>query len=497
MVFQTKTGRRGCLQRLEVAVYFVAISGLSHHVVAFSTHSSHRTSIPWSLGTSTLDSETQSVERVLESVRAVHDSEVAAGFDVFGRSDTSFPKKEWTDDDFFARSVGVGNAGPDEFVLTRGDEIFGTKAPVLSKDECNELIAEAKEVIEKGLEQDGVTQDQSQKLLTNSQLGEARVSQMPRAKDWLRQALHERFFPILESRFGIPADEITLHDALIIGYGYFGGAARSQPVHRDSSLLSLNVALSPRSDYDANGGGTFFESLPAESCVIQTEQGHVLCHSGGTPHAGRGIASGERWILVLFCVAKNQPQLARRCHARGMVAKSEGDLQEADAIFRAGLSVAPNDHLLHTSLGSVHMAKGDEASARNSLSAAALSYLHCPKANLGLARTMFAGGQPRAALRRFETVLEWMEDRDLASDAWEPLRAIGWDARVGAAHTAILCVQEGRKVGVSFDPTTTLPKAIGRLKVALEAAPGEGHLLGLIARAEQLLLEESDSNEKL
>jgi tetratricopeptide (TPR) repeat protein len=414
---------------------------------------------------------------------------------VFGKSNEN-SGGEWSDQDFFARSVGVGNAGPDEFALKRGDEIFVTVQPVISEKECNDLISEAREVIAMGLEEEAALQQDGEWQPTNSQLGEARVSQMPRAKEWLRAALHERFFPILESRFGIPVDELTLHDALLIGYGYFGGGARSQPVHRDSSLLSLNVALSPPSSFDPHGGGTFFESLPADDSVIKTEQGHVMCHAGGAPHAGRGISSGERWILVLFCVAKGQPQVARRCHAKGMIERSRNNLEEAEAAFRAGLAVAPRDHLLLSSFGGISMAKGLEADAQNSLSAAALSYLNCQKANLGLGRMMLASGKPRAALRRFEAVLEWMDERDRVKGAWLPYRAMGWDARVYGAHAAILCVLEAKKIGANFSPSMHLRRAIDWLNVAREAAPEDQRILDALAKAEEVLFEETGSGDR-
>jgi tetratricopeptide (TPR) repeat protein len=361
--------------------------------------------------------------------------------------------------------------------------------PVLTTEECENLITEAREVIAKGLKEEGAFQNDGHQP-TNSQLGEARVSQMPRASQWLRDALHERFFPILESRFGIPANELTLNDALIIGYGYFGGASRSKPVHRDSDIVSLNVALSPQDAFDPDGGGTFFEGLPAQESIIKTDQGHVLCHSGGAQHAGRGIASGERWILVLFCVAESEPQLARRCHAKGLIAREQSNLDEAEATFRAGLTVAPRDHLLLSSLGGVIMAKGNDLCAQSYLSEAASSYEHCQKANLGLGRMMLSAGRPRAALRRFDAVLDYLNDCDLKQNTWMPLKAMGWDARVYGSHAAILCVQEAKKAGCDFDSSMYLQRAIERLNVALSAVPGDGRILSMLARAEELISEE-------
>ena len=485
-----------CPRRGRLAfVYSVTLSLLSYDAFAFPVVSDRqRANVPWSHSATVAVDSSASTERILNSVLQEHEVEVSRGFSLFGKSN-EISGGEWSDQDFVARSVGVGNAGPDEFALKRGDEVFVTVQPVISEEECNNLISEARETIFKGLEEEGALQQDGERQPTNSQLGEARVSQMPRAKEWLRAALHERFFPILQSRFGIPIDELTLNDALIIGYGYFGGGALSQPVHRDSSLLSLHVALSSPSSFDPDGGGTFFEGLPADSSVIKTEQGHVICHAGGVPHAGRGISSGERWILVLFCIAKEQPQLARRCHAKGMIERRQNNLEEAEAAFLAGLTVAPRDHLLLSSFGSISMAKGLEADVQNSLSAAALSYLHCPKANLGLGRMLLANGKPRAALRRFEAVLEWMDDRDRVKEAWFPYRAMGWDARVYAAHAAILCVLEAKKIGATFSSSMHLRRAIDRLVVAREAAPEDQRILNALAKAEELLSKDTRSSD--
>jgi len=80
------------------------------------------------------------------------------------------------------------------------------------------------------------------------------------------------------------------------------------PVHRDTSLLSLNIALSPLSAFD--GGGTCFEALrlsevDAErsrdagggaklgSRGISLDRGHAMCHASGLRHGGQRITRGE------------------------------------------------------------------------------------------------------------------------------------------------------------------------------------------------------------
>lgn len=263
-------------------------------------------------------------EEVLQRVKKIHESEVAFGFETFGSNgieQSAQVQSQWSDADFVTHSVGRGYAGPDEDRLLRGDGVFATAAPVFTEAECNELVAEARAAIAAGIASEEGS-EQSGRERTNSELGEAKVSDLPRAREFLKVALRDKLFPILESRFGIAADDLTLYDSLIIGYGVFGGSARSQPVHRDSSLLSLNVALSPSSAY--TGGGTYFDGV--ESSPIGLDQGHVICHSGGVMHAGNGIGSGERWVLVLFVLARGEPQLARRCHAEGVQLKGDGDV---------------------------------------------------------------------------------------------------------------------------------------------------------------------------
>jgi tetratricopeptide (TPR) repeat protein len=427
----------------------------------------------------------------LEQVRVEYCAELDTGFGTFGYA-VALEASSFAAEDFVSYSVGAGNAGPDESNLTNGECIFQTKHPIITEEECEALILEAKKVIAEGLENEGndAQQESDTTQRTNSQLGEARVSQLPVAREWLKRALRRRFFPLLESRFGVQAADLTLQDALVIGYGYFGGGgSRSQPVHRDSSLLSLNVALSPRSNYE--GGGTFFEGLAPESCTISNERGHVLCHAGGAPHAGRGIQSGERWVLVLFCIARGNPELARRCHARGIAARSSGNLSEAERFFRAGLVHAPRDHLLLTSLGGVRMAQNDETAARGCLALAAESYPHCTKAHMALGRMMLASRRPRAALRRFDAVLEWMQDRDLAADVWEPHRAVGFDARLYGAQSALLAAREAKRrhdnMSHGFDWRHHVEVAKVRSNLVLEASPDDSRIPGMLAFAEELL----------
>lgn len=247
-----------------------------------------------------------------------------------------------------------------------------------------------------------------------------------------------------------------------------------------------------------------------------SEQGQVVCHAGGTPHAGRGIASGQRWILVLFVIAKNQPEFARRCHAMSQAVNDHDDDGDAsnnssnnssfskEALIKAGLSQAPRDHLLWTSLGGVAMSKKDETMARGCLAQAALSYPHCTAAHMALGRMFLAIKRPRAALRRFDAVLDWMQDRDVVLDgesgadkllSWPPLNAVGFDARVLGAQAALICARQAmRKEGSnsSFDWKAHTRRAKSRCSIALQMSPGDPRIQGMLEFCDTLLMAEKD-----
>ena len=418
------------------------------------------------------------------------------GFATWGHSTEYTPTKEWTDDDFSSRSVGKGNAGPHEANAGTRRRNFSNDTSRLDQGRMRGAHFRSQTSDCSRIGKGGnLFQNQIGTYSADKQsIGRsARLANASSAQTWLCQALHERFFPILESRFGVSASELTLNDALIIGYGYFGQKSRSQPVHRDSDLLSLNVALSTQDSFDPNGGGTFFEGLPAESSVVKMDQGHVLCHSGGVQHAGRGIASGERLVLVLFVVAKSEPQLARRCHAKGLIHRENGQLARCRRCISCWLDCRTKGSLVTVQLGWGLHGQGPRDACTQYLSASASAYEHCQKANIALGRMMLANRRPRAALRRFDAVMEYLNDSDLETNSWMPLKAIGWDARVYGSHAAILCAQEAMKAGIKdFDTSMYLQRAIERLNVALLAVPGDERILSMLQRAQELLSHQQD-----
>lgn len=356
-----------------------------------------------------------------------HKEEISNGFKKFGKTDKYNPSpsiSSWSESDFNVISLGPGAAGPTESRLRRGSDIFMTKKPILSQDECNDLIQEARAVIARGKSAASISNSKSL-TRTNSELNEAKVSDLLEGKSWIKDLLHNKLFPMLEFAYGVEANSLTLNDGLVLGYI---APSRSQPIHRDASLLTLQIALSPSSDFTE--GGTYFEALKKE---VQVDVGHAMCHSSGTMHAGKGITSGERWVMVMFVLAEDEPQLAKRFHAQGMNAMDQNDYDLAESCFQSGLKEAPCDHVLRMSLANCFLAQQKNKKAREQLRLAQ-DYKLCSRACLLHSNLLVSGKRPRAALRRLEKALDQISDRDLNPGAWTPLRALSWEIRVQAGR---------------------------------------------------------------
>ena len=104
---------------------------------------------------------------------------------------------------------------------------------------------------------------------------------------------------------------LRVADAFIVKYNASGGQTHLSP-HRDGSVLSFNIALNPRDDYE--GGGTWFDGLERATGVgnLPIEQGHVCCHASGVLHGGHPITSGVRYILVAFVIVEGYQNWAMR-----------------------------------------------------------------------------------------------------------------------------------------------------------------------------------------
>ncbi|CAJ1952358.1 unnamed protein product [Cylindrotheca closterium] len=415
-----------------------------------------------------------------------HQLESDYGFFVFGDSTIADETKQrkWMPSDFNNFSLGEGSAGPSESVLKQASSVFISKEPIISEEECLALIEDAKVAIASGRRSTEEGSESTRASRTNSDLNEARLSQLPTRRPWLQKLLHEKVFPILESKFGVPAESMTLNDGLVLGYI---APSKSQPIHRDASLLTLQIALSPQELFTE--GGTYIEGLHES---LQVPMGHAMCHCSGTMHAGKGITSGERWVLVMFVLGRDEPQYARRLHSHGVSAMDDSNYPLAESSFQTGIEIAPTDQLLRLSLANCYLAQNKNSAARKQLRLAQ-SYKHCVRPFFLHANQLVVKSRPRAALRRLDMALERLGDRDLSPSAWNPMRALGWEIRVLAARCACLCAEKelvsSRSEGNGDMPWSRqhLPKAIERLHIALQFAPGHEPLMQMEARARQLM----------
>lgn len=474
----------------------------------------------------------QNQQKCLENAWEEHNDQYQLGVDIFGCSSTtteqSTPKTNWQNDDHFhTYSVKKGHAGPSEFLLQNGHIIYESKNCILSNEECNDFINAAKYTIQREKkEQEFQEQKGNSKKngrgASNADLYEARISKLPQdALDKIRTLLETKLYPLLESRYNMK--DLTVYDGLILGHL---APTRSQPVHRDASLLTLNIPLStPGQDYNGEGG-TYIEGLVGghdnnkEAVPISIEKGKVICHSSGIMHAGCGIHQGERWVMVLFVIAKNEPQIARRCHAKGLYAIDDRNLDAALDEFQTGLSVAPNDHLLQMGIGQIASIQSDNVylddkmrkemyqQSMNCLDMAAKYYAPALRANIALGKMFLMKRKPRAALRRFDAVLNEIDNKDLVDGAFLALKAQGWDARICAVRCALLCAewvinnnQWKNADNVTNDSKSTeeiyehdrkwsnklkIQEAIERLEIALTAVPEDEQLLFFMQRAKEL-----------
>ena len=170
----------------------------------------------------------------------------------------------------------------------------------------------------------------------------------------------------------------------------------------------------------------------------------------------------------------------------------KSNLVSAESYFRAGLAVAPYDHLLRNSLANCLLQQGGrDAEAGRHLDIAAREYLWDSKALYIQANRLVSQRRPRAALRRLDLALDRIQDRDLRPDAWQTVRAQTWDLRVQAARCACLCAERDMaRHDNEMDRAWTrkhLPPAIKRLSVALAAARNHEPLQAMLRRAEELL----------
>ncbi|KAG2173174.1 hypothetical protein INT43_004548 [Umbelopsis isabellina] len=121
------------------------------------------------------------------------------------------------------------------------------------------------------------------------------VSSVPKLASSLPGLLKSRLLEThIAPKFGFhPQLDLAFRDLFIVRYCH--DAQRGLQMHTDGCLISFNVLLNARTEFD--GGGTIFETLDAP---IEIDQGDCVVHDAHVKHGGMDITRGTRFILVGF-----------------------------------------------------------------------------------------------------------------------------------------------------------------------------------------------------
>lgn len=188
--------------------------------------------------------------------------------------------------------------GPDH-----GDALIHTTVePLFSAEECQRIIDEAEAW---ALECGGWTS----KRHFNHPTTDIPLAELPGTAEFLNvDALPHRIYPLLGQAFASLPNwrALRVADAFVVKYDAAKGQTWLSP-HRDGAVVSFNVALNAKSEYE--GGGTWFKGLDG---ALPIECGHVCCHASGIQHGGHPITSGVRYILVAFVILEGYQNWAMR-----------------------------------------------------------------------------------------------------------------------------------------------------------------------------------------
>jgi hypothetical protein len=198
--------------------------------------------------------------------------------------------------------------------------VYRSKKQLMTKEECKNIIRIVEEYHKEF--HNGIWGTVRQSSVKTTDVA---VEDIPVLRPWLLTLLHTKLYPIISAMFPILADGSTIdsynknetninenetivksrmrvHDAFIVRYDSENPScpSLSLPEHCDTSAVSVIVALDSEEDGDYCGGGTWFEALDKDNCVINAEIGKAVCFAGPLKHAGFPITKGCRNILVLF-----------------------------------------------------------------------------------------------------------------------------------------------------------------------------------------------------
>lgn len=155
------------------------------------------------------------------------------------------------------------------------------------------------------------------------------VEDCPDLDEYLTEScdFHTNVLGDLSHLYGIPTEHLEYLDFFCAHYTQTGPMDRLE-AHRDGSLLSFTVTLSPPADFA--GGGTFFDALPESDRVVRPSRaGNVVYHCGKLLHGADVVTAGDRTVLVGFVdVTMRQPTvLGKACKEWGRMDEAKKRLE--------------------------------------------------------------------------------------------------------------------------------------------------------------------------
>jgi hypothetical protein len=197
----------------------------------------------------TLDAQQAQVNSDLHANECQRMQEVMCATIVAGKQPNSYNAGDFESLSLSSTLIGEVNNGP----FMSNKLIHYTKKPLFSAQECDDVVAEAEEHAER-------LGGWSTARHYSHPTTDIRITDLPRAKVWFAENLRTKLFPAIAACFPNLVKEpeaLRIFDVFVVKYN----AERQSylKVHRDSSLISVTIALNDKSDFE--GGGMFVEPL--------------------------------------------------------------------------------------------------------------------------------------------------------------------------------------------------------------------------------------------
>lgn len=261
-------------------------------------------------------------------------------------------ERDFTSLQLSASLIGEHNNGPFE----SQNLIHFTNKPLFSADECNSIIAEAEGVAKK---RGGWSTQRHYSHPTT----DIRVQDIPQTMEWFCENLPTKLFPAIAACFpNLVKDPegLRIFDVFVVKYN--ADQQSYLKVHRDSSLISVTIALNKQTEFE--GGGMWVEPLDQ---VVNLDQGQTVTFASNIRHGGHKVTQGLRYILVGFLLYDGYVEHDRRFLESSQALRAQGKVKEAISSCNKALQVNPRRQEAWNNLGILQRDAGQYQEATTSL----------------------------------------------------------------------------------------------------------------------------------